>query len=132
MEKVDKEVKAQVLDLAKVLSYLTELQKTNNQDYVTDKGLALLEGLVLGGSKVKVVGYDKYGELMKEFGKDVINSRNKINREVELNDVKTKEIHSLRTDIESKDCIIDEQQKIINKAQAKIKRLEQPWYFKLF
>jgi len=57
----DKQIKTMTLDLAKVLSYLTELQKTNNQVYVTPEGVAFLEGVVVSGSpKVKVVSYYDY------------------------------------------------------------------------
>lgn len=55
----DKEIKIQTIDLGKTISYLAELQKSNNQNYVTKEGLALLEGIVLTGnnSKVKVTDY---------------------------------------------------------------------------
>lgn len=56
MKKQDKEIKTMTLDLAKVISYLNELQKTNNQNYITPEGLAFLEGVVLAGNgKVKVI-----------------------------------------------------------------------------
>lgn len=60
MSKKD-EPKTMVLDLAKTLSYLSELQKTKDQVYVTVEGMALLEGVVIGGhNKVRVVSEKDY------------------------------------------------------------------------
>lgn len=66
----DKEIKTMTLDLAKIISYLNELQKSNNQNYITTEGLALLEGVVLAGNgKVKTIDYSVYEKLKAENSK---------------------------------------------------------------
>ncbi len=59
------------LDLAKIISYLNELQKSNNQNYITPEGLALLEGVVLAGNgKAKVIALEHYVLLEGLFKKE--------------------------------------------------------------
>jgi len=56
----EEEIKEMTLDLAKVVSYLNELQKANNQNYVTPEGIAFLEGVLLSGNKeVRIMPYRK-------------------------------------------------------------------------
>ena len=69
-KKKEVDPKTMILDLAKTISYLAELGKTNNQNYVTPEGLALLEGVVIGGNgKVKVIDYDEYLACANELPK---------------------------------------------------------------
>lgn len=64
----DEDIKEMSLDLAKTISYLNELQKTNNQNYVTKEGLAFLEGVLLSGNKdVRVMPYKKLNVKPKKF-----------------------------------------------------------------
>lgn len=65
----DEEIKEMSLDLAKTISYLNELQKSNNQNYVTKEGLAFLEGVLLSGNKeVRVMPYKKQVKPNKFLG----------------------------------------------------------------
>ena len=86
MNKETKEIKAMTLDLAKTLSYLTELEKTNNQVYATKEGMALLEGVVIAGNgKVKVVSSDIYKVLDTEntkLIKDLEDMRDRKNKAI--------------------------------------------------
>lgn len=73
----DKEIKIMTLDLAKTISYLNELQKSNNQNYVTKEGLAFLEGVVLAGNnKVKVVPLQRHKEVINKLN-DIIKQKKK-------------------------------------------------------
>ena len=65
----DEDIKEMSLDLAKTISYLNELQKSNNQNYVTKEGLAFLEGVLLSGNKeVRVMAYKKQVKPKKFLG----------------------------------------------------------------
>ena len=60
------DIKSMTLDLAKVISYLNELQTTNNQNYITPEGLAFLEGVVMSGNaKVKVISKEQHEKITK-------------------------------------------------------------------
>jgi len=65
-----KEVKILTIDIAKVISYLNNLNNKDEQNYVTSEGLSLLEGVALTTrSKVKVVSLTQYKELENKYNK---------------------------------------------------------------
>ena len=79
----NKEIKTISLDLAKCVSYLNELQKTNNQNYITPEGLAFMEGVTLTSSgKVKVCPPEKCEELL-EMTRQLVSDNTKLLAEVD-------------------------------------------------
>lgn len=78
------DVKTMTIDLAKTLSYLTQLENSKDQIYVTKEGVALLEGVVLGGNdKVKVMPKDTFDDKVKECSDKLTTTINDYEKELE-------------------------------------------------